>query len=166
MGYRKIELDCASVQRCARSRGKPRHLANFEILRDKNSVLILSIIVVAVFSGQGSIYSMYDGESVMQACQTSEQPQMWKKSSSQHSKTKWSRSWSEDELQSSFSRVDSPILPRYAFYTFLGDQSYLNNRNNRSLLSVGPRARINRKLLQLVNFERLPPPILQTKHLL
>ena len=60
MGYRKIKLDCASVCSDARSRGKPRHRANLLImlimliLRDKNSVLILCIILVAVSFGQGS----------------------------------------------------------------------------------------------------------------
>ena len=57
MGYRNIKLDCASVCSDARSRGQPCHCANLPImliLRDKNSVLILCIIVVAVFFGQGS----------------------------------------------------------------------------------------------------------------
>ena len=45
-----IALRCSDAQ----SRGKPRHRANLVILRDKNSVLILCIIVVAVFFGQGS----------------------------------------------------------------------------------------------------------------
>ena len=52
MGYRKIKLDCASVCSDARSRGQSCHCANLLImliLRDKNSVLILCIIVVAVF---------------------------------------------------------------------------------------------------------------------
>ena len=62
-GYRKIKLDWAAVQQCA----KLRHHANFEvmittdhstrhhmILRDKKSVLILRIIQVAVFWGQDS----------------------------------------------------------------------------------------------------------------
>ena len=52
MGYRKIKLDCALVCSDARSRGQPRQRANLLImliLRDKNSVLILCIIVVAVF---------------------------------------------------------------------------------------------------------------------
>ena len=40
-----IPLRCSD----ARSRGKPRHRANLVILRDKSSVLILCIIVVAVF---------------------------------------------------------------------------------------------------------------------
>ena len=49
MGYQKIKLDCVSVCSDARSRGKLRHRANLVILRDKNSVLILCIIPVAVF---------------------------------------------------------------------------------------------------------------------
>ena len=52
MGYRKIKLDCASVCSDARSRGQSCHCANLLImliLRDKNSDLILCIIVVAVF---------------------------------------------------------------------------------------------------------------------
>ena len=40
-----IALRCSDAQ----SRGQPRHRANLVILRDKNSVLILCIIVVAVF---------------------------------------------------------------------------------------------------------------------
>ena len=61
MGYRKIKLDCASVCSDARSRGQSEqscHCANLLImliLRDKNSVLILCIIVVAVFFVQGSM---------------------------------------------------------------------------------------------------------------
>ena len=57
MGYRKIKLDCASVCSDARSRGQSCHCANLLImliLRDKNSVLILCIIGVAVLFGQGS----------------------------------------------------------------------------------------------------------------
>ena len=57
MGYRKIKLDCASVCSDARSRGQSCHCANLLImliLHDKNSVLILCIIVVAVFFVQGS----------------------------------------------------------------------------------------------------------------
>ena len=45
MEYRKIKLDCASVQRC----GKLRLCANLVILRDWKSVLILRIIQVADF---------------------------------------------------------------------------------------------------------------------
>ena len=57
MGYRKIKLDCASVCSDARSRSQSCHCANLLImliLRDKNSVLILCIIIVAVFFVQGS----------------------------------------------------------------------------------------------------------------
>ena len=60
MGYRKIKLDsndCALVCSDTRSRGQSCHCANLLlmlILRDKNSVLILCIIVVAVFFVQGS----------------------------------------------------------------------------------------------------------------
>ena len=68
MGYRKIKLDCASVCSDARSRGQPRHRANLMImliLRDKNSVLILCIIVVAVFFGQGSMWNNIEREKGM-----------------------------------------------------------------------------------------------------
>ena len=46
-----IEKTSLIALRCsdARSRGQPRHRANLVILRDKNSVLILCIIQVAVF---------------------------------------------------------------------------------------------------------------------
>ena len=52
---RDIEKSSLIALRCsdARSRGKPRHRANLVILRDKNSVLILCIIVVAGFFWPG-----------------------------------------------------------------------------------------------------------------
>ena len=59
MGYRKIKLDCASVCSDARSRGQSCHCANLQlmlILPDKDSVLILCIIVVAIFFVQGSMW--------------------------------------------------------------------------------------------------------------
>ena len=63
MGYRKIKRDCASLCSDARSRGQPRQRANLLImliLRDKNSVLILCIIVVArFFFDQGSTFSKF-----------------------------------------------------------------------------------------------------------
>ena len=53
-----IEISSLIALRCsdAWSRDKPRHRANLVILRDKNSVLMLCIIVVAVSFGQGSIW--------------------------------------------------------------------------------------------------------------
>ena len=54
MGNGKIKLDCTSVCSDARSRGQPRQRANLLIMlimRDKNSVLILCIIIVADFFG-------------------------------------------------------------------------------------------------------------------
>ena len=71
MGYRKKKLDCASMCSDARSRGQPRQRANLLImliLRDKNSVLILCIIIVAVFLAR--VVHVWFGIAVVLTCNT------------------------------------------------------------------------------------------------